>query len=802
MSDTLPQRPTFTNGQYIGADDLNAAVDYASDKTERLSLSGRTWGIGTGLALVEIADATGAIQMYIEPGIAWDGYGRAIVVISPAPVTADLFAGLPSGNQKVWLRYRALDTQMVATGFQTCGAGDPVTRIADMFAIVATAPTVLQQNDGVVLNGVAVPDPRNMLIAFDAAAAVVLDGSAPHQLFPDASAEWLVPVGIVSYDATTGSFNARTPAQLALSRVARRYVGSVVESVLAADGVLRLRDRQTDQQDKKTNDDLDAAASIQPSDVQADPNNPTRMIGNELVWVEGDMRVLGDARLWGGMVSLRAKDGTEPAGSLFLRRYPDAMTTTNQNLEVSIGQQPSGAAVNRLLVAASTPASGANPAALVSPPALSVGADARVGIGVAVPATGLALDINGDFGHDGGPTKLHLNGSVIAGQNDGSLLLTASSNVIELGAEGVVTHVAIGTSAPQGDTALDVRGGGVALNKPAGSSAPYGSAFVRLLGSELADLDDGTLHLRSGGGTVTFDGNDNVGINTTSPAHRLDVNGDANVSSTLTAGSVGIGVSSPSRPLDVNGDANVSGTLTSANARVSGTLDVGTGVALFMNAAQATLGLWGSRVVDDDRGVLHLQSGGATVLFDGPNNDFIGIGPSPGGAYPQARLDVNGNAYVRGDVIYQGMLIHGFSDARLKRDVSPLEDALDKLLALRGVEFEWTQEDLARLHPGRQTGLIAQDVEKVFPGWVRDDPVSGMKLLGPQGFEALVVEALRQLAGRVEALEQENRRLARSLEAQSGAQPRHAVDERSEPDRPTRRSKPDAARAHGKPSDD
>ena len=52
MSDTLPERPTFISGQYIGADDLNAAVDYARDETRRLALSARTWGIGTGLALV------------------------------------------------------------------------------------------------------------------------------------------------------------------------------------------------------------------------------------------------------------------------------------------------------------------------------------------------------------------------------------------------------------------------------------------------------------------------------------------------------------------------------------------------------------------------------------------------------------------------------------------------------------------------------------------------------------------------------------------------------------------------------
>jgi len=731
MSDTLPQRPTFSNGQYIGADDLNAAVDYARDKTERLALSGRSWGIAAGLALVEITDASGATQMYIEPGVAWDGYGRAIVVISPAQVTADMFAGLSSGNQPVWLRYSVLDTQMIAPGFQTCGAGDPATRIADTYAIVTGAQNVAQRSDGIVLNGVTVPDPRDMLIAFDAAAAVVLDGSAPHQLFPDDSADWLVPVGIVSYDAVAGGFNPRTAPQLALNRVARRYVGAVAESVLAADGVLRLRDRQTDQQAGLSNDDLEKKASVQVADLVADPNNSSRLIGNELVWVEGNMRVLGDARLWGGQLSLRASDGSEPAGSFFLRRNVDASTPTVQNLEVSIGQPPSGGAVNRLLVAASNPGT---PVTLATPPALSVGTDSRVGIGVAVPQAGLALDVKGDFGHDGDPTKLHLNGSIVSGENDGTLLMTASNGTIELGADGVLTHVAIGTKSPQADTALDVHGGGIAVNNA--------NAFLRLLGSALIDQDDGILRIRSGGSTVTFDGNDKVGVGTPSPAHLLDVNGDANVATTLTAGAISAG------------SANITG-----NATIAGSLNLGGGITV-TNTGSAFLQLLGSRVSDTDDGVLHIQSGGSTVVFDGFDN--VGIGA----ASPLARLDVQGNTLVRGNLTVWGTFSNP-SDAKLKRDIRPLEGALEKLLALRGVEFAWEHADIAQLRPGRHAGLIADEVAKVFPDWVRHDPSTDMDLIGPQGFEALVVEALRQLVNRVEALEQDNRRLAQMLEAGS-----------------------------------
>jgi hypothetical protein len=754
MSDTLPQRPTFSNGQYIGADDLNAAVDYARDKTERLALSGRSWGIATGLGLIEIADASGATQIYVEPGVAWDGYGRAIVVISPAQVTADLFAGLASGNQPVWLKYSALGTQMIAPGFQTCGAGDPATRVADTYAIVAGTQAVAQRTNGVVLNGVDVPDPRDMQIAFDVAAAVILDGSAPHQLFPDDSAEWLVPIGIVSYDAVAGAFNPRTSAQLALDRIARRYVGAIAENVLAADGVLRLRDRQTDQQAGLVNDDLEKKASIQVSDLMVDPNNAARLIGNELVWVEGNMRVIGDARLWGGELSLRASDGSEPAGSLFLRRNVDASTPTVQNLEMSIGQPASAGAVNRLLVAASNPGP---PATLVSPPALSVGADSRVGIGVAVPQTGLALDVKGDFGHDGDPTALHLNGSMVSGQNDGSLLVTASNGTIELGADGVLTHVAIGTKSPQMDTALDVHGGGIAVNNT--------NAFLRLLGSQLIDQDDGILRIRSGGSTVAFDGNDNVGVGTPSPSHLLDVNGDANVATTLTAGAV------------VTGSANVL-----ANASINGSLTLGGGIAV-TNTGAAFLTLLGSELVDQNDGILRIRSGGSTVTFDGSDNVGIGV------TSPSATLDIDGTTLVRSNLTVLGTFFNP-SDAKLKRDVRPLKGALEKLLALHGVEFEWKHKDLARIRPGRHAGLMADEVAEVFPDWVHHDPGIDMKLVGPQGFEALVVEALREITSRMEALEQDNKRLVQLLGARPTESPPAAPSSPSQ--RAKRGARPDA----------
>ena len=52
---------------------------------------------------------------------------------------------------------------------------------------------------------------------------------------------------------------------------------------------------------------------------------------------------------------------------------------------------------------------------------------------------------------------------------------------------------------------------------------------------------------------------------------------------------------------------------------------------------------------------------------------------------------------------------------------------------------------------GPQTGLIAQDVEKAFPEWVSTGS-DGYKELTIRGFEALTIEALREIKTDVEQL--------------------------------------------------
>lgn len=87
------------------------------------------------------------------------------------------------------------------------------------------------------------------------------------------------------------------------------------------------------------------------------------------------------------------------------------------------------------------------------------------------------------------------------------------------------------------------------------------------------------------------------------------------------------------------------------------------------------------------------------------------------------------------------------SDRRLKKNIEPLVGAIDKLLQINGVTFEWKDPEEHQNRTGRQFGVIAQDVEKVFPHWVSEGGPDGIKVVNPDAREVLgvTVEAIRTL---------------------------------------------------------
>ena len=96
------------------------------------------------------------------------------------------------------------------------------------------------------------------------------------------------------------------------------------------------------------------------------------------------------------------------------------------------------------------------------------------------------------------------------------------------------------------------------------------------------------------------------------------------------------------------------------------------------------------------------------------------------------------------------------SDKRLKENIKPLDSALDKVLQISGVEFDWkelTEEEKKTIHgnEGHDVGVIAQEIEEVLPEVVttRD---SGYKAVKYEKIVPLLIEAIKEQQQQIEEL--------------------------------------------------
>jgi hypothetical protein len=91
------------------------------------------------------------------------------------------------------------------------------------------------------------------------------------------------------------------------------------------------------------------------------------------------------------------------------------------------------------------------------------------------------------------------------------------------------------------------------------------------------------------------------------------------------------------------------------------------------------------------------------------------------------------------------------SDIRLKQNIKVIDNPLDKLSRLSGVEFDWIPKEGIHENEGHDIGLIAQEVEKVIPEivTVRNNGYMAVK------YEKLVVvliEAIKEQQNQISEL--------------------------------------------------
>ena len=102
------------------------------------------------------------------------------------------------------------------------------------------------------------------------------------------------------------------------------------------------------------------------------------------------------------------------------------------------------------------------------------------------------------------------------------------------------------------------------------------------------------------------------------------------------------------------------------------------------------------------------------------------------------------------------------SDKRLKKNIKTIDSALDKVMKLRGVTFEWDGGE--RYQKGSSLGFIAQEAIEVVPELVDHNKENDSYGMQYAPITALLVEAFKEQAEEISKLKEQNSLLINELE--------------------------------------
>jgi len=166
---------------------------------------------------------------------------------------------------------------------------------------------------------------------------------------------------------------------------------------------------------------------------------------------------------------------------------------------------------------------------------------------------------------------------------------------------------------------------------------------------------------------------------------------------------------------------------------------------------------------DNTRGYrIHNTSGSSvSAMFTNSSNQLV----IAAGAVDQ--INLNKKVYVNGVALgvnvapsatagridaSNDIVAYSSSDERLKDNITPIENALDKVKSLTGVEFDWKPEHKeAHGHEGHDTGIIAQQVLGVMPSAVRTND-TGYLAVRYEKLIGLLIEGMKEQQTQIDEL--------------------------------------------------
>jgi hypothetical protein len=218
----------------------------------------------------------------------------------------------------------------------------------------------------------------------------------------------------------------------------------------------------------------------------------------------------------------------------------------------------------------------------------------------------------------------------------------------------------------------------------------------------------------------------------------------------LSTGTVGIGTTSPDPATKLH--VVQSGTFSPAG--------------LFVNTGQGVRGISTGGIGAGDVGVWGTSEVSAGVFGNTNNPNATGVlARSAGASNANDGLGVQGHATITGRVLAAGYDVS--SDIRLKENITPLTSVLEKIERIRGVTFDWNDRyaALGRSTGRREIGVIAQEVEAVFPELVTTWGDESYRVVDYGRLTGVLIEGLKEQQAQIRDLRAQNSELKARLEA-------------------------------------
>jgi uncharacterized coiled-coil protein SlyX len=233
------------------------------------------------------------------------------------------------------------------------------------------------------------------------------------------------------------------------------------------------------------------------------------------------------------------------------------------------------------------------------------------------------------------------------------------------------------------------------------------------------------------GTTFSVDGSNNrVGIGTAAPSAQLHSiiaasGGDATNNAAIFESSTG------------NGIVNVRSSGSGNFAAYYGSLGTDLVGAIDFRPTTGDMSFWSNSAAGGTTWTERMRIENAT--------GNVGIGTDA----PAQKLDVNGNIAVSGTTVHT-------SDIRYKKNIKPLENSLNKVLKLQGVNYDWLVNEFPNKNfsDRQQIGVIAQEIEKILPDLVFTDD-AGYKSVDYSHLTPVLIEAIKEQQQIIENLKNE-----------------------------------------------